>query len=184
MIRIMSNELRDLFLNLSPRRQLVRRGTTVFCRGDRVTSVFMVDDGAVLLQRAQESGTVITLQRAEAGDVLAEASVYAKTYHCDAVVSDDARLLVVRRRHFLTQLTSNTLLAELWATHLAKTIQSARAQVDILSRGTVAARLDGWMAWKDRGLPPKGEWKSLAEDIGVTPEALYREIARRRRSSA
>jgi hypothetical protein len=31
-------------------------------------------------------------------------------------------------------------------------------------------------------LPSKGEWKALAEDIGVSPEALYRELSKRRRS--
>jgi hypothetical protein len=30
-------------------------------------------------------------------------------------------------------------------------------------------------------LPPKGEWKSVAEQIGVSPEALYRELSRRRK---
>lgn len=28
--------------------------------------------------------------------------------------------------------------------------------------------------------PPKGEWKQLAQQIGASPEALYREFARRR----
>jgi hypothetical protein len=42
----------------------------------------------------------------------------------------------------------------------------------------VAARLDAWLTLKR--LPPKGEWGALADDIGVTREALYRELARRR----
>jgi len=29
-------------------------------------------------------------------------------------------------------------------------------------------------------LPAKGEWRSLAAAIGTSPEALYRELARRR----
>lgn len=36
------------------------------------------------------------------------------------------------------------------------------------------------MSLHDSGLPAKGEWKSVAQQIGVSPEALYREIARRR----
>ena len=33
-------------------------------------------------------------------------------------------------------------------------------------------------AWQDR-LPERGEWSGVADDIGLSPEALYREIARR-----
>ena len=42
----------------------------------------------------------------------------------------------------------------------------------------VSARLDAWLSL--RPLPPKGEWAMLADDLGVTREALYRELARRR----
>jgi hypothetical protein len=44
---------------------------------------------------------------------------------------------------------------------------------------TVAARLDAWIEWNGE-LPPKGEWISLAAELAVSPEALYREIGRRR----
>jgi len=36
------------------------------------------------------------------------------------------------------------------------------------------------MVWNNAKLPPKGEWRNLANQIGVSPEALYREIAKRR----
>ena len=45
--------------------------------------------------------------------------------------------------------------------------------------GVVSARLDAWLAWHGE-LPPRGDWKQLADQIGVSPEALYREMARRR----
>lgn len=64
---------------------------------------------------------------------------------------------------------------------LGRELQSARLQAEILSLRTVAQRLDAWMAWKEGVFPGKGEWKSLASQLGVSPEALYREIARRRR---
>jgi hypothetical protein len=45
----------------------------------------------------------------------------------------------------------------------------------------VEARLDAWLALKQGGLPEKGRWRELAECLAVTPEALYREISRRRK---
>jgi hypothetical protein len=58
-------------------------------------------------------------------------------------------------------------------------VQRARAQVEIVSLKKVSERLDAWLALSG-DLPPKGQWHRLASEIGVTPEALYREIARRR----
>ncbi|MBB4189667.1 hypothetical protein GGE07_006363 [Sinorhizobium terangae] len=48
------------------------------------------------------------------------------------------------------------------------------------SPASVSARLDAWMTWSDGTLPAKGDRRALAEEIGVSPEALYREILRRR----
>jgi CRP-like cAMP-binding protein len=70
--------------------------------------------------------------------------------------------------------------AETWTAHLAHEVQAARIRSEVLSLKTVAARLSAWLAWVGE-LPAKGEWKQLAEQIGVSPEALYREIAKARR---
>jgi len=49
---------------------------------------------------------------------------------------------------------------------------------------TVAMRLDGWLAMNEGGVPPKGRWREVAAEIGVSPEALYRELAKRRASNS
>ena len=66
------------------------------------------------------------------------------------------------------------------AHRLAQELQRARFQVEIVAMKKVAARLDAWIA-SSGPLPPKGEWVRLAAEIDVTPEALYREIAKRDR---
>ena len=43
----------------------------------------------------------------------------------------------------------------------------------------VRDRVDAWIALNAGKLPPKGQWKVLAEQIGVSEEALYRELATR-----
>jgi hypothetical protein len=40
-------------------------------------------------------------------------------------------------------------------------------------------RLEGWLDWNGGKLPSRGKWKKLASEIGVTPEALYRELAKK-----
>ena len=36
-----------------------------------------------------------------------------------------------------------------------------------------------WMAFHGGNLPRKGRWQQVAPEIGVTPEAFYRELTRR-----
>lgn len=43
----------------------------------------------------------------------------------------------------------------------------------------VCDRVDAWLALNGGVLPPKGQWKRLAAEIGVSVEALYRELAAR-----
>jgi CRP-like cAMP-binding protein len=132
------------------------------------------------LTRQQEDGTAIVLQRATGYTVLAEASVYSDAYHCAGLVSAPTRLFELPKAAFLDHLQKDAGFANLWAKHLAREVQSARHRSEVLSRKTVGARLDGWLAWHGSTLPVKGQWKTVAQQIGVSPEALYHELAKRR----
>jgi CRP-like cAMP-binding protein len=120
------------------------------------------------------------VQRAKAGILLAEASLFVERYHCDALAIEASRVLVISRKRVNDALASDPALASAWAKHLAHELQRTRAQAEILSLRTLIQRLDAWLALNDNALPPKGQWRQIASEIGVSPEALYRELARRR----
>lgn len=155
-------------------------GSCLFHQDDQVRSVFIIENGLVELTRHQRDGASIILQRATCKTIIAEASVYSSVYHCDAVIGLPTSLLRVPKTVFLELLREDETFSNLWAEHLAIEVQSSRYRIEILSRKTVAERLDGWLAWKGSRLSSKGQWKSLALQIGVSPEALYRELAKRR----
>ncbi len=69
---------------------------------------------------------------------------------------------------------------KMWDAHLARELMSARQLTELLSRRTVRDRLDGWLQLHDNALPEKGTRTDLADELGVSNEALYREIASRR----
>ena len=182
MIVIMSKQFIEQLIGKAQKHRVLEKGAFLFHEGDPVRSVFVIDEGLIELQRPQRDGASITLQRAAKCTVLAEASAYSSAYHCDALVMVRSTVFQLSRAAFLTYLTEDPSFSQQWANHLAQEVQSARYRSEILSRKTVAERLDGWMVWRDCGLPAKGQWKSIAEQIGVSPEALYRELARRKNS--
>ena len=180
MIGIMSKDFVEQLLARTDKRRTLERGTCLFHQNDPVNSVFVIEKGLVELTRHQQDGVSIVLQRATCQTVLAEASIYSRTYHCDAMVKLPSRVFELPKATFLKQLLKDGEFSHLWASHLAKEVQSARYRSEILSRKTVAERLDAWLAWPENELPSKGQWKNLAMQVGVSPEALYRELAKRR----
>ena len=70
-------------------------GEVLFRAGDPVRSLYRVESGAMRLVRPLPHGADLVIQRAQAGAILAEASLFAVTYHCDAVASGPTRLRAV-----------------------------------------------------------------------------------------
>lgn len=180
MIVIMSEEFIEHLIAKAERRRTLGRGRYLFHQGDPVREVFIVARGLIELSRRHRDGGTIVLQRAGAKTVLAEASLYAGAYHCDGRAAAPSSLWALPKSAFRKLLREDADFSASWAAHLAGAVQAARTRCEILARKTVAERLDGWLAWRGCGLPAKGRWKGIALDIAVSPEALYRELAKRR----
>lgn len=180
MIAIMPPSFTD---HLSRLRYVTRSfgdSTMLFERDDPVVSVFRIISGEVHLMRRQQDGAAFILQRAGSGDLLAEASITAKTYHCGAVTTKPTVLAVFSRGDVQRMISEDPDAVAAFVTHLAREVREARLRAEIVSLKRVSERLDAWLAWHDGTLPAKGSWHRIADEIGVSPEALYRELARRR----
>jgi CRP-like cAMP-binding protein len=174
------SELIDALAPLLTTEVEIAAGGVLFRQGDAPRHYHVVRRGCVHLVRWGEDGTSAVMQRASAGSVLAESSVFADAYHCDAVATADSRLARAEIAAVRRALDSEPQLLRCLAQHLGHEVRRMRARVELLSRRTVADRLDGWLALNDGRLPDKGQWRTVAEDIGVSPEAFYRELQRRR----
>ena len=183
MIAVMSSQIARLLEPLSPRPMTFSEGAAIFRVGDPVRLVHLVSSGTIHLLRHHANGEPLLLQRARSGSILAEASVFSDRYHCDAVAITATETFAVAQKALRERIGADGAFAEAWVRHLGGEVQSARLQAEIMSIKTVAGRLDAWIAWRNC-LPPKGEWGALAAEIGVSPEALYREMARRRQQAA
>jgi len=179
MITIMSDLVARLN-SISASTKSFDQGGSVFHQGDPIHSLYVVMSGTVHLVRHQADGAATVLQRCTAGHILAEASVYSDTYHCDAVSVSSVTVSIVPVAEIKRLLATDIAFTTLWAAHLAHELQATRKRAEIVSLRTVKARLDAWLAWNEGVLPPKGAWKQLADDIGISSEALYREVAQRR----
>lgn len=182
MIAVMSSTVIQRLLSMAGSHLDLMPGQTLFCAGDPVRNMYVVVEGLVRLVRYHANGGAVVLQRAHAGQLLAEASLFAARYHCNAVVEQEARLARIDKAKVLRTLREDPRGSIELAEHLASEVQRARARAELLSLRTVGERLQAWQALHGE-LPPRGRWLEVAQEIGVTPEALYRALSRARRQA-
>ncbi len=154
-------------------------GEMLFMADEQISDIFMVRSGGVHLQRHTTHGVQMVLQNAGPGAVIAEASAYSSRYHCDAVAAEQSAVAGLPKEHFLSALAEDPALAASWSALLARRVQAARLRAEIRSLPKVADRLDAWLG-EGNAFPEKGRWQEVAAELGVTREALYRELSRRR----
>jgi CRP-like cAMP-binding protein len=180
MIAIMSHEIIDLLARRANNRLKLVKGSYLFRQGDAVKSIFVIESGLVELTRHQHDGRLVVLQRATRQMIVAEASVYSDACHYDAIAGLASDVVAISKNNLKCLLLHDETFSRKWAEYLAKEVQAARRLIEILSKKSVAERLDGWLAWRENEPVSKGQWKNIAAQIGVSPEALYRELAKRR----
>lgn len=178
MIVIMSDVWSEVFSHALDRS--LERGASVFRRDDRVLNAYYVREGAVVLVRALADGGTLTLHQAQPGSLLADASLFAERYHCDAICDAPTRIAVLPRADAVNALENNGL-ALVALSKSAQEVQALRARLEVMRLKTLRARLDAFLDL--HGAPETGGWVRVADWLGVTPAALYRELARRRHNS-
>jgi CRP-like cAMP-binding protein len=104
---------------------------------------------------------------------------HADHYHCGAVAMAASRVRRIAAGAVRRALDERSEFARAYTLHLAREVQRMRQRAGLLSMRTVRERRYAWLSFGG-SLPGRGGWPSLADDLGITPEALYPEIARRR----
>ena len=162
-------------------RRSLERGEAVFRQGDTATAIFVVGQGRIRLTRALEDGTSATIHVAEAGDSFAEASLSAPRYHCDAIAELPSVVLHVPKRDLLAALTADPSESLALAGALAAQVRDLRSALELRNIRSASARLLAWLRLHASGRPPavqlRRSWSLVADELGLTREAVYRALA-------
>jgi len=154
------------------------KGEQLFPQGKKPDRMFYVVSGEVVLQRLGSQGEQVVLQRARQSFV-AEASLQSTSYHCDAVVTVSGELVAVPIDAIRQALLADPAFAMRWMGMLNQELKRLRAQCERLSLKGVRDRLLHLIESEGQcgRLPLGAGLKSIALELGVTHEALYRTVA-------
>lgn len=157
--------------------QLIRftANTLLFTQGEPPTGLIFVLRGNVELVRYSEQGAPIILQRVQHGFV-AEASLFAPSYHCHIQATAAGELLLFSRREFLAALAQEPDFATGWIGLLSQQLRQARTQNARLGLPYAADRVRHYVVTEgsDGQIILNGSRKAWAQELGLTHEALYR----------
>ncbi len=155
-----------------------QRGERLFSQGHRPTQMLYVLSGEVVLQRLGIQGENVVLQRVRQG-LVAEASLQSPSYHCEAVMTSAGELVALPIDAVRQALLDDAAFATRWIHMLNQELKRLRAQCERLSLVGVRDRVLHLIETEGEGgcLRLKASLKSIAAEIGVTHEALYRTLA-------
>lgn len=163
-------------------RRHVDRGGAVFRQGDPATAVFVIEEGRVRLVRVLADGSALILYVAETGDSFAEASLSADRYHCDAVAETDAVVLALPKADLLAALSADPAECLALALALAGQVRDLRARLELRNIRSATERVLAWLRLHASGSPLSvsmhRSWTQIADELGLTREAMYRALAR------
>ena len=152
-----------------------KKGARLFAVGDKPVDMFFIGSGEVVLERRGIHGELIVLQRSRHGFV-GEASLRSARYHCDGRVIAPSEITRVPIRHIQAAMASDPAFSMRWIGMLNQELKRLRLQCERLSLNKVQDRLMHLLETEgQQGSYPIGSGvKSLAAELGVTHEALYR----------
>ena len=120
----------------------VRRGATIFQRGDAGSSMMAILAGSVRIGSTSRDGKEVTLAVLGAGEVFGELALLdGKPRSADATALEDTRLIEIGRPAFLRLLGDDTALLSALLALLCGRIRNATASVEELALLDLPARL-------------------------------------------
>ena len=155
-----------------------KKNERLFLTGKMPEWMFYVIAGEVTLERTGLQGEPVVLQRTRLGFV-SEASLKVAKYHCDALAITDAHVIKVPVKALAAALDRDPDFASRWISMLNSEVKRLRLHCERLSMKSVKDRVLHLINTEGKN----GEYrvntglKSLAGELGVTHEALYRTLA-------
>ena len=156
-------------------------GELLFRQGDRAGAIYKIETGRLRLIRRTIDDHLVILHAARRGEFFAEASLFAETYHCDAIAAVQSSIRVYPKEIVIKALRADPALADAFMARLAHQLQELRARMELRNIRSARDRVLQYLRLRagvnGRSITIEGQLQDVAAEIGITREALYRTLA-------
>jgi CRP-like cAMP-binding protein len=161
--------------------RVLKPGQTLFRTGQRATGFYEVVRGSVRLVRVDRVGREAILHIAAPRETLAEASLFAPSYHCDAIATTKSVVRLYPKPVVMAEFARNPKVAQAFAAMLVRQVMNLRARLEQRNIHSARDRIRHYLtlnvAADGHTVRISGTLKNLAAELGLAHEALYRTLA-------
>lgn len=151
----------------------------LFRRGDPVQRLHVVTEGACQLERVTLEGHTLPLARLTAPAIVAEGSLFNERYGCDCRALQHTHVESYSRDAVLALLQREPGLALSWLQRLSHQVMELRTRLELRNVKSARDRIALFLelnADATGNCPLLGTYKQLAQELGLSHEALYRTL--------
>lgn len=161
----------------------LKRKQSLYRQGDSATAIYYVRSGELEAARFSPDGDPLVMLRAGAGEFFAEPALAVERYGCSAYAKLDSELYLLPKAVMLAAIREDMAFSMAFLQAQMKNarkqcsryerVRLRRAEDRVIHFLVTEAGTDGWIQLKG----PLADW---AAELGLTPESLYRALARLR----
>src|SRR5262247_178363 len=113
-------------------RRSLARNEFLFRQGDKVQSIYFIEEGRLRLDRRTFDGRSLVFGTSAAGEFFVEAALFADIFHCDAVATELSRVRIYPKSAVLKALNSDPADAFLFLKLMAHQVIDARQRLEVM----------------------------------------------------
>jgi CRP-like cAMP-binding protein len=163
-------------------------GEVLFREGEPARNVAEVVSGRLVLRRHLADGSLLVIDHLGAGDLVAEGALAHPRYGCEVAAAEPSSVLVIGASSVREAMAADAAFATALVAAMALRVHRLRTRLALRAMRPARRRVLAALALEAAGNPPvaviAGPLAAFAEAIDLTPEALYRTLARLARDGA
>ena len=156
-------------------------GQVLFAQHEPAEAIFILESGCIQLLNYTEEGQQINHYRVSAGEGFDEVALFYEHYVCTAIAHGPSRVLILPKQPYLMALKTDPNLAEACMALLAQRLHENKILLELRSIRSARQRVLHYLrlhVQSDRvTVHFDCPLKEIADDLGLTPEALSRTLA-------
>ncbi|RAM49405.1 MAG: Crp/Fnr family transcriptional regulator [Hapalosiphonaceae cyanobacterium JJU2] len=155
-------------------------GEVLFYQNEPSQGIFAIDSGRIKLIHYTDVGKTVNHYSVRPGEYFAEVALFNETYVCTAVAELPSRIICFPKEVFLNTLEQDFNLSKTFTEQLARRLHYTKLLLELRGMRSARERVLHYL----RVITPANEkilvlehpLKEIANDIGITPEALSRTL--------
>jgi CRP/FNR family transcriptional regulator, dissimilatory nitrate respiration regulator len=158
-------------------------GQRLFRQGDSATALFIVETGRFRLMRSTVDSNAVFLQFVSSGQSLGDAALLSAMYSYSAIAEMPSRVIVYPKPELIAALRQDADLAEDVMTRLLRKINALEVNLELKGIRAAHQRVLRYLQYlvtpeQKNVVQLDQPWKSIADELGFTPDTVSRALAR------